>query len=496
MMKFPKVTTALWTVISCAALLVVGYGAVACGTGGASSGSGMGKLTVSLSDPPTCSMATGGSFKSVYVTVADVEASTSATASASAGNSSGWVDLTPGLKPTQVDLLSTSVAGSGCFLAKLGDNLEVQAGHYQQIRVILAPNNSTMLANNACAGTSSVNCVVLSDGKKEALQLSSESKTGLKIPSGQIAGGEFDLAAGQTRDLNIDFNTCQSVLQEGNGQYRLKPVLHAGEVNTTSTSINGTVLDKSTGNPVNGKVMVALEQPDSKGVDRVVMSTMASSNGTFAFCPIPAGTYDVVVVGMNSSGQAYQPSIVTGVKNGETTGTIDLYASTGGSNGAVTLNGLTTSSTGTSAGAGNATQADVQLGLLEPASGSSGTVYTIPLLPTSTQQSVTAAVQTAASTSSLTCPTNTDCAKYSLMAPAGGLYVGAWSSSGPTLTAGAQYASYMVNGMATVPESGGMADCSPSELTTKAQTVTASTGATITLGSSDNLAFMGCTQYP
>jgi hypothetical protein len=74
-------------------------------------------------------------------------------------------------------------------------------------------------------------------------------------------------------------------------------VLHAGEVSTTSTSINGKVLDPATGNPVNGEVTIALEQKDANGVDRIVMSTLAGSDGSFVFCPIPSGTYDLVIVG-------------------------------------------------------------------------------------------------------------------------------------------------------------------------------------------------------
>ncbi len=143
---------------------------------------------------------------------------------------------------------------------------------YQQIRLILADNSATV-ANNACGN--STNCVVLSaDNSVHTLLLSSESKTGLKIPSGQIASGGFTIAAGQTKDLDIDFNTCASIVQEGNGQYRLKPVLHAGEVSATSTSINGKVLDSATGNPVNGEVLVALEQKDATGVDRIMMATL------------------------------------------------------------------------------------------------------------------------------------------------------------------------------------------------------------------------------
>jgi hypothetical protein len=55
------------------------------------------------------------------------------------------------------------------------------------------------------------------------------------------------VAAGQTEDLDIDFDACASIVVEGNGQYRLKPVLHAGEVSVTSSSINGTIVDSVSG---------------------------------------------------------------------------------------------------------------------------------------------------------------------------------------------------------------------------------------------------------
>jgi hypothetical protein len=58
--------------------------------------------------------------------------------SASAGDS-GWLDLAPGLKdnPVQVDLLGVA---NQCFLAMLG-SAEIEPGHYQQIRIILADNS-------------------------------------------------------------------------------------------------------------------------------------------------------------------------------------------------------------------------------------------------------------------------------------------------------------------------------------------------------------------
>ena len=232
----------LFLVLSC--LLVAAVVIVACSNGSTStSASGMGTVTTTLSDPATC-QAPNGPYSHVYVTITDVKANMSASANSS---DSGWVDLTPNLSksPMQVDLLGQ--ANNHCFLATLGDNLQLQAGTYQQIRLILASNTATSVSGNMCGSAN--NCVVLaSNSSVHPIQLSSEAQTGIKIPAGQIDSGGFTVSAGKTSDLDINFNTCSSLVVEGNGQYRLKPVLHAGEVSTTSTSINGTVLDASTGN--------------------------------------------------------------------------------------------------------------------------------------------------------------------------------------------------------------------------------------------------------
>src|SRR5215468_10455018 len=248
----------------------------------------MATVDVSLSDPSTCT-APQGPYSHIYVTITDVKASTNANAG---DNDSSFVDLTPDLKnnPQQVDLLG--LANNQCFLATLGSKVQLQAGNYQQIRVILLDNGSaSKVTSNKCGN--GANCVVLgADGSVHTLQLSSEAQTGIKIPSGQLAGGQFSIAAGQTKDLNIDFDACASIVSQGNGQYRLQPVLHAGEIALTSTSINGRVIDNVTGQAINGgATVIALEQKDSGGVDRVVMETVTDSNGSFVFCPVPAGSY-------------------------------------------------------------------------------------------------------------------------------------------------------------------------------------------------------------
>ncbi len=467
---------AVWPLLVLSCLLAVVATLVACSSVTTGTGSGMGTANVMLSDPATCA-APDGPFAHVFVTITDVQANISSTAG---DNDSGWVDLTPGLPkaPKQVDLLGQ--ANNQCFLAMLGDSQELQAGKYQQIRLILA-DNSLSLSNNAC--TNSANCVVLSsDSSVHALQLSSESKTGLKIPSGQIASGGFTIEAGKTADLDIDFNTCASIVTEGNGQYRLKPVLHAGEVSATSSSINGKVLDRATGNPVDGAVGVSLEQKDVNGVDRVVMSALAGADGTFVFCPLPAGTYDVVIVGTRNDGAFYAPSIVTGVAAGDTTGSVNLYMPATPATSGVTLDGLVTSQN--SANAGTAT--DVQLSTLETVN---SVTYTVPLPPTSTQTAATLAVGTAPSTAALTCPSGTDCASYTMQTASGGPYIGAWSSSGATLAPSAPLAAYVVDGIASAPGSGGALDCAVPELQTPASVLTGTGPYSVSL---PTLAFVQC----
>src|SRR2546428_127703 len=281
-----------------------------------SGGSKPGTVNTSISDPPTCA-APQGPYRHVYVTVNDVLIHQSASASA---NDAGWIHLASGLKdnPLQVDLLGVA---NQCFLAMLG-SAEIEPGTYQQIRVVLAPNSASV-NNNKCGNVA--NCLMLTSDPSDtpqALQLSSETQTGIKIPSGQIAGGSFTIGSGQTKDLNIDFDACGSVVVQGSGKYRLKPVLHAGEVSlqSASSSISGTIIDGSAQPIDGGNTVVALEQTDGT----VVMEAVPASNGSFVFCPVADGTYNLVAVAIDGSGNAYAATAITGVKAGDSLGTVPL----------------------------------------------------------------------------------------------------------------------------------------------------------------------------
>jgi len=413
------------------------------------------------------------------VTITDVQIN----AKASAGNNdSGWIDLTPSLaqSPQQVDLLGQG--NNQCFLATLGATTALQPGSYQQIRIMLA-SDATVVANNLCG--SSTNCVMLSSVPNAAqpLLLSSEAKTGIKIPSGQIAGGQFVIAPGETKDLDIDFNACQSIVAEGNGQFRLKPVLHAGEVTPTSSSINGTVVDSVTNQPISGgTTVVALEQKDSSGLDRVIMETVTDASGAFSFCPVAAGTYDVVVGAISGTQVIYAATVITGVQPGNALGMVPITAQIGASAAPASITGLVSTGTGTAA-----TAADISLSALQPIS--STAMVTIPLAGQST---TTANVTTVAGS---TCPGNADCASYTLSVPALNPSVGAFvaSTSQKPAPPPAGPVSYTIDAFGFTTDGTSTPDCSPSEL--KTSSTTANTPLTVTSGMSSTAAtleFSGC----
>jgi len=431
---------------------------VSCASSSTSTG-GTGSASVSISDPPSCKVPSG-SFEHVYISIRSVQAHIDPAAT---DNSSGWQELTPQLnsQPVQVDLLGTAV--QGCLLAALGSTSSLPVGSYQQIRLLLVSNTgSPAPATNNC-GNQGFNCVVLSDGSVHELDLSSQANTGLKIPPGQVMGGPIHVAAGQNVDINIDFNVCASLILEGNGMYRLKPTLTAGQVSTTTTGLSGQVTDSITGMPiVGGTVLVAVEQPDANGLEHIFMQASADSNGNFNFCPLPTGaTFDVVAVAINGAGVAYNATVVVGVPVGTALGKIPLVAEVGAATGPGTIQGFISAVNG----AVGAT-IDVSLSALQPISISGGGMrqVVIPLQGMSTNL--------ISLTSSTSCPAasppGANCAQYTLIVPASNPEVGTFSAGTVTFTApAAGTVLYIVGAQAAMPmpPTAGGPDCMPPSMT-------------------------------
>ena len=474
--------------VSLALLLSLSVALVNCG-GNMVSGqvnNGMGSLTVTITDPPSCAFP-NGDFDHAFISIRSVQAHTSATAT---DNTPGWQELVPQLDmaPVQVDLFA--LGNNACLLNTLGSNTALPAATFQQIRLLLVANDGSsgaVPATNACTNQG-FNCVVLHDGSIHELQLSSQANTGLKIPPGQIVGGPITVQAGQDVDLNIDFNACASIIQEGNGDFRLKPALTAGQVSSNNTGISGQVVDAATSMPiVGGTVLVALEQLDSSGDDVIIMQAAADSSGSFNFCPLPTGaTFDVVTVAINGAGLAYDATVAIGVPGGTSLGMIPLSAETGASTAPAAFQGFVTTTTGSAT-----VVIDASVFALQSVNTGSGTrPVTIPA------EGASAGSLSVESNSACPAgaPMNANCAQYTLIVPASNPSVGIFSSGKISYAApAAGDVLYSVRADAASPLSGGTADCSPSSQTTSfdasGNPLKAVAGATVT---PKELDFFGC----
>ncbi|WP_296225799.1 DUF4382 domain-containing protein [Ralstonia sp. UBA689] len=235
---------------------------VACG-GGDGTSTGTGTLQVSMTDAPSCG------YDHVYVTVNKVRVNASSTAADTDG---GWTDVTL-QTPQKIDLLSLTNG----VLSDLG-RAPLPAGQYQQIRLVLAANQGNTLANS----------VVPTGGTEQPLATPSATQSGYKIIQ------PFTVQPNTLVDLVLDFNACKSIVTQGNGNYRLKPVVTA-----TTTVVSGAIAGFVA--PAQAGATVYAEQ---NGV--VIKGTVADSTGQFTLSPLVQsstnGNYDVVIVDNNPAG--------------------------------------------------------------------------------------------------------------------------------------------------------------------------------------------------
>jgi hypothetical protein len=256
---------------------------------------------------------------------------------------------------------------------------------------------------------------------------------------------------------------CASIIQQGNGQYRLKPVLTAEQVSTNNTGISGHVVDATTKLPVvGGTVLVALEKQDNSGTDVVFMQASADSSSNFNFCPLPSGaTFDVVAVAINGAGVAYNATVAVGVPGGTNLGTIPLVAETGTLIGPATFQGFVTATTGSAAATIDALMSALQT---VPLNGGGNRSVTIPA-----EGQSTANISVESKTNCpVGAPMNANCAQYTLIEPASNPSVGAFSNGAITYSVPATgNVLFTIKANAFVPLSGGTLDCTPpSSITT------------------------------
>jgi len=185
---------------------------IACGGGGGGSFEAEGMLKVTLTDDPAI-------FEGVYITINQVlvhqSADTVEEQISESSHEAGWreVALSENIS-MPINLLELQDVKT--LLAE--DALP--AGHYQQIRLVLAENTDTELYNYV---------ILEEELTKIAQQGNGDEHIPLETPSAQQSGfkliNQFTIVEGMTTELLIDFDAEKSVVETGNGKFQLKPVL-------------------------------------------------------------------------------------------------------------------------------------------------------------------------------------------------------------------------------------------------------------------------------
>ncbi|WP_373018221.1 DUF4382 domain-containing protein [Thiomicrorhabdus sp.] len=129
-----------------------------------------------------------------------------------------WIDITFD-QPKSIDLLTLQ----GSQNIQLLTDQALEAGTYSEIRLHV----------NAVQDGIEDSYITLDDGNHE-LDIPSGSQTGLKVK------GEIVVAADQAVGFTVDFDVRKSIVVQGNGDYKLKPVLHLTQDSLTG-HIAGTV---------------------------------------------------------------------------------------------------------------------------------------------------------------------------------------------------------------------------------------------------------------
>lgn len=205
---------------------------------------GTAKVNFHLTDGP-------GPYDAVLVDIQQVEVHSDV---------SGWVTLTPA-HPGIYNLMDFRNGMDTLLCAA-----DIPAGNVSQMRLILGANNSVVV-----------------NGSAYNLGTPSAQESGLKLNIGQ----QFN--AGGSYDVWIDFDAARSIVQTGNGQYKLKPVIRAYSA-ATNGKIKGIVLPVSA-----GAMVYAINGTDT-------LSAIPDASGNFAICGLNNGTYTLWLDASVSSG--------------------------------------------------------------------------------------------------------------------------------------------------------------------------------------------------
>ncbi len=275
----------------------------ACGGGGSSSStpaSDTGTLNIRLVDGPSSNITHS------WITITQVAVNAADDVDMSG---SGWI-RTELPAPVTVDLLTLANGELSSIIA----SLNLPAGTYKQIRLVLAGSSDALTSSAVSAGLTYNDQVTYTDsnGASQIAPLEVAQAT-----QGIGLWGTFDIAAGSALNMAIEFDVGEDVvpfLSSTQTAYVLQPHLRYFDLSQSAAivgQVDASACAALATNPC-ADLVVKAEQPAADGsVQQVARWTKVQPDGSFTLFPVQAAagqTYDVVVRGDNA-----QTMLVRGV---------------------------------------------------------------------------------------------------------------------------------------------------------------------------------------
>ena len=261
-----------WKYLSMIMIGLLALTLISCGSSGGGESSDSGQLSVSLSDAPA------SEYKAVYVTIAEIQVH-----KADEAEGTWQTVLTPNATYNLLDLVNGNTASLGVA--------DLATGTYTQMRLILAdqPDSTTNILG---AAHPYANYLVTSTDEAIELKVPSGFQTGVKLVH------NFDVVAGQTVGLVLDFDAGRSVVKAGSsGNWLLTPTIKVTDTVNNAT-LTGSVTDESqnalTGVTVSAQIYNASAATETEKVT-IATSTITDENGSYLMYLTP-GTYNIVAV--------------------------------------------------------------------------------------------------------------------------------------------------------------------------------------------------------
>ena len=177
---------------------------------------GKGTLKIYLTDALEKNDA-NGDYENILISISRIEAhfvetyeEEPGTEVADGSKKGNWQVIVEWYEGFEVDLIE--LGGKSILLASLE---QLPSRKYTQLRIFLVEDQGTIVV----------------DGKDYPLNIPSVGQTGIKLIH------PFEIIPGQITELTLDFNAQQSVIETGNGEYKLKPVI--GIISNTYSQSEG-----------------------------------------------------------------------------------------------------------------------------------------------------------------------------------------------------------------------------------------------------------------